>query len=235
VQPKGGNGGPSQDTVSADVVDLGAKVCILCAMTFLPPDHYLHVAPDTDEEAGKPARVGEWARTTNGTYILLSNDALLDRGRLGLDIEDLGGVQDFRIGDAFAVMVLLCDGFVALKDTAKLRGSVKGGESRQRLISELSSGAASQAVRFKGAVAQGFVEGVQHALAAHRFFRLAARLPMELQMLLSHRLQWSPRNCVLPAAAEEAFRALVRRFHPERVSKSHKRRNRQEHFDDGFY
>lgn len=53
-------------------------------------------------------------------------------------------------------------------------------------------------------------KGLEIKKTALRFFALARRLPMELQMVLCHRVYGSMRNRVLSKDSENAFRALVR-------------------------
>jgi len=47
---------------------------------------------------------------------------------------------------------------------------------------------------------------------AVRFFLMAKRLPMELQMMLCHRLQGSAKDHILSKDSEEAFKLLAQKF-----------------------
>ena len=90
------------------------------------------------------------------------------------------GLQDELAAELFAVIVFLCDELLRLKPVASPSSSKPS-----------SSTAAA-------------------AAAAIRFFVIAQRLPMELQMILCYRVVGSMRQNLKSNASEEAFKSLAK-------------------------
>ena len=88
-------------------------------------------------------------------------------------------VIDERSAEVYALTVFLCDGLLALKPAPQLHPLIK-------------------ALAVPTAAAR-----------ATRFFEMASNLPMELQMLLCHRVVGSMKQNVLHEESEAAFKALA--------------------------
>jgi len=96
------------------------------------------------------------------------------------DVQAKLGMLGAVATEVFALTVFLCDGLLQLKPPAA--GST-------------------------GATAAGAAGGIGGAL---RFFTLASKLPMELQMILCHRVVGSVEDNILSQDSEAAFKALAR-------------------------
>ena len=108
------------------------------------------------------------------------------------------GLREPLIGEVFAMVVFLADGFVTLKETAdpNQAPSCCGGGADSKSDSET-------------VVAEE--RDLHSERAARRFFRISNRLPMDLQMVLCNRLFRSPKDIIGSKLSEPAFVKLSQR------------------------
>jgi len=158
----------------------------------------------------------------------LGDRGLGDRGLGDGGLGD-GGLGDGGLGDggsapgfflkcwicyAFAMVVFVCDGLLVLKSLQQISGGVKGGRRRQQQVANFAKVADSATMSTPGKNPLGFASTTVQAFAARRFFLLVTRLPMDLQMVMCHRLFGSPGLFVHSEDSEASFRRLARDYHP---------------------
>lgn len=100
------------------------------------------------------------------------------------DLVRLPGIREAFIGELFALVVFLSDGFFSLeREPPVTRTSVKKAKAKP-----------------------------EAEVFATRFFKITQRLPMDLQMLLCNRTFRSPVDVVLAKHSERGFRSIVRKI-----------------------
>jgi hypothetical protein len=113
------------------------------------------------------------------------------------------GVIDALAADLFATMVFICDDFLRLRVTSSPASSSNYSEAD--LLEGRENHGDDPNVRDGGGGGNG-------ASAIVRFFSIASKLPMELQMMLSYRSYGSSKDSILSRNSEIAFKALTRSY-----------------------
>jgi len=123
----------------------------------------------------------EIAREKNKTEVVtVLKKFMKDPAQIRYELRVKLGFPDVQVAEVFAAMVFLCD------DLLQLKAANAPTTSKPKAIAAAAS-----------------------ATAATRFFAIAKRLPMELQMILCHRAMNSAKESILSKDSEAAFKALA--------------------------
>ena len=137
---------------------------------------------------GKEHTILELARKQAGAdLVLLLERFMVNPARTRHEILKKLGLRDEMASEIFALTVFLCDGLLQIKLAV--------------VASDPTATATAAATTTTAAAAV--------AAAATRFFEMATRLPMELQMILARRAVGSMRQHISSNGSEVAFKSLA--------------------------
>ena len=152
------------------------------------------------------SRVDRIYRILAGFVRSHGGDPTVAQHRLRMDL----GITEARIAEFFALVVFLCDDYLALVKNARTgleaertaasrdRGNEKKGKNRKMKKWDDSE--------------ECFFTRRECEINQARFLDIATRLPLDLQMTLCHRVCKSPGHVILQRDSELAFKAVVARW-----------------------
>jgi len=160
----------------------------------------LNVGRDDAGAAGVLSPRKHASPEVSGLLERFKRDPAGTRVRIRLEL----GFYDEEAAQVFALVVFVCDGLLVVSDA----GSGDHWEPQGEVVT--GQGDCVEQGRWRGRRREGEDEVEDQVDSRKRFFRIAMELPLELQMVLCHRVTGSAKISIPSVFAEAAFRDLTK-------------------------